>query len=67
MWLRDSLPKDLPGIRVLIYGYDTQLQNSKSIQNTSDLGLQLCNSIRDIRNYETVRLSIYSLTVPGMG
>jgi hypothetical protein len=67
MWLRDSLPKDLPSLRVLIYGYDTRLEKSQSFQNTYDLGLQLRNSIQDIRNYDSVRLLKYYLTIPSAG
>ena len=30
MWLRDYLPEGIPNIRVLIYGYPSELQNSES-------------------------------------
>ncbi|KAF8849682.1 hypothetical protein BDZ45DRAFT_555301, partial [Acephala macrosclerotiorum] len=33
MWLRDSLPSDLPGARVILYGYDTQLHGSHTFQD----------------------------------
>ena len=33
MWLRDNLPVDFPEARVLTYGYDTKLENSRSIQD----------------------------------
>ncbi|KAF2235759.1 hypothetical protein EV356DRAFT_464663 [Viridothelium virens] len=33
MWLRDSLPNDFPHARVLTYGYDTKLEDSRSIQD----------------------------------
>ncbi|KAK2017089.1 hypothetical protein LZ32DRAFT_577078, partial [Colletotrichum eremochloae] len=38
VWLRDFLPKDVPNIRVLIYGYDTTLPGSLSNQSIEDLG-----------------------------
>lgn len=38
VWLRDFLPKDMPNIRVLLYGYDTSLQGSLSNQSMEDLG-----------------------------
>ena len=38
MWLSDSLPKDLPAARVIIYGYDSSLGNTLSFQNLEDLG-----------------------------
>jgi hypothetical protein len=30
MWLRDFLPKDLPHVRVLTYGYNSQLRMASS-------------------------------------
>ncbi|KAK2042669.1 hypothetical protein LZ31DRAFT_525790 [Colletotrichum somersetense] len=38
VWLRDFLPNDVPDIRVLIYGYDTTLEDSRSKQSIEDLG-----------------------------
>ncbi|RYO96491.1 hypothetical protein DL765_011580 [Monosporascus sp. GIB2] len=38
VWLRDFLPKDVPNIRVLLYGYDTTLPGSLSKQSIEDLG-----------------------------
>jgi hypothetical protein len=32
MWLRDALPKVFPFSRVLVYGYESKLQNSSSFQ-----------------------------------
>jgi hypothetical protein len=55
MWLRDSLPNDLPKTRILIYGYDTRLENSTSFQSIDDLGIDLRSSINNIRNYPSVR------------
>jgi len=54
MWLRDSLPKDLSGMRILIYGYDTQLENSSSTQNIRDLGKKFRSAVNNIRNYGNV-------------
>lgn len=33
MWLRDDVPNDFPHARILIYGYDTTLEDSQSIQD----------------------------------
>lgn len=38
VWLRDFLPKALPKIRVLLYGYDTTLEDSRAKQSIEDLG-----------------------------
>lgn len=45
MWLRDGLPKDLPGIRTVIYGYDSQVAGSSSFQRIYDLSRNLVNDL----------------------
>ncbi|KAL5592378.1 hypothetical protein FOBRF1_013404 [Fusarium oxysporum] len=45
VWLRDFLPKDVPNIRVLLYGYDTTLPGSLSKQSIEDLGGALLEQI----------------------
>lgn len=45
MWLRDGLPKDLHGIRTIIYGYDTHLIESRSFKSTYDIALTLANRL----------------------
>jgi hypothetical protein len=37
VWLRDRQSKDMPGIRPIIYGYDTQLTQSEPVQIIDDL------------------------------
>ncbi|KAF4541448.1 Protein serac1 [Lasiodiplodia theobromae] len=49
MWLRDALPKDLPGARVIVYGTDTTLQEGNSFQNLSHLGHGLRSTLNEIR------------------
>lgn len=39
MWLRDALPYNLPGARILTYGFDTRLAGSQSFQNLEDAAL----------------------------
>ena len=46
MWLRDALPHDLPGARVLTYGYDTRLAESSNFQNLEDVALTFGASLR---------------------
>jgi hypothetical protein len=53
MWLRDSLPQDLPTARILTYGHDSHLNQSNSFQKITDLGRQLHVSIKSIRNYNS--------------
>ena len=52
MWLRDSLPRDVPNIRIFIYGYDTQLEGSVSIANLDDLANDFQSRIKLIRSYQ---------------
>jgi len=49
MWLRDALPLDISGARILIYGYDTRLIQSSSFQNLTDLGRAFQADIKGIR------------------
>ena len=49
MWLRDSLPADLPGIQILLYGYETQLHGSRSFQDLEALAAALRMDLEAIR------------------
>ena len=54
MWLRDSLGIDIPGVRILIYGFDSHLEKSDSFQGLSSIADQFKDSLRTIRNYTHV-------------
>jgi hypothetical protein len=54
MWLRDSLPHDIPGLRVLIYGYDTHLHNSESFQDLEAISSSFRTALRAIRKQPNV-------------
>jgi hypothetical protein len=70
MWLEDSLPSDLQKsvqealklgpARILIYGYDTHLENSQSFQTIEDLAGQLRMSLRAIRQVSSSKRRIRS-------
>jgi hypothetical protein len=49
MWLRDSLPYDITGIRVLIYGYDSRLANSESFQDLEAISSSFRTALRAVR------------------
>ncbi|EAW14729.1 uncharacterized protein ACLA_001400 [Aspergillus clavatus NRRL 1] len=49
VWLRDFLPKDLPNVRALLYGYDTTLPGSLSKQSIENLGGALLEQINAFR------------------
>jgi hypothetical protein len=55
VWLRDFLPKDVPNVRVLLYGYDTTLPGSLSKQSIEDLGGALLEQIIAYRASDGVR------------
>ncbi|KAM0797668.1 hypothetical protein BDR22DRAFT_862434 [Usnea florida] len=60
MWLRDQLPKDLPNIRSIIYGYDTALLMSESFQTVDDVALSLIVKLRSIgRSSPSAKPSIF--------
>jgi hypothetical protein len=58
MWLRDSLPGDLNGTRVLVYGHDSRLSDSSSLQNISAIAGQLRSGLRSIRSFEGVCIAL---------
>lgn len=60
MWLRDSLPYDLtskekPMARVMIYGYDSTVAESKSMQNFEDFATKFNGSLQTLMNTTTIR------------
>ncbi|KFY22657.1 hypothetical protein V493_06435 [Pseudogymnoascus sp. VKM F-4281 (FW-2241)] len=62
MWLCDSLPRDLPGSQIMIYGYDTQLHGSTSFQDLESLASSLRASIAAQRTLGSIDAK--SRTVP---
>lgn len=48
MWIRDELPRRLPGVRFLVYGYDTALCGSTSFQVIPDLAISLVQTVKAI-------------------
>ncbi|KAJ2985996.1 hypothetical protein NUW58_g5244 [Xylaria curta] len=49
IWLRDYLPNDVSGLRVLLYGYDTNLLKSDSRKSIEDMGKMLLESVTAFR------------------
>lgn len=60
MWLRDSLPNDVPRARVLIFGYGSALTDPNSFQNLRELGITLQREINNIRHYQLSSVSTTS-------
>jgi hypothetical protein len=46
MWIRDEIPTSVPGVRVIVYGYDTKLVGSRSFQSISDIARSLILHLR---------------------
>ncbi|KAL1874856.1 hypothetical protein Daus18300_003397 [Diaporthe australafricana] len=46
MWIRDEIPRSVPGMRTLIYGYDSKLVGSSSFQSISDIALNLIHQLK---------------------
>lgn len=46
MWIRDALPKSMPNIRPILYGYDTTLVDSNSFQSIFDLARGLLDQLK---------------------
>ncbi|KAL7900031.1 hypothetical protein HDV63DRAFT_370169 [Trichoderma sp. SZMC 28014] len=62
MWLRDSLPFDLtldtsdqPIARVMIYGYDSVVAESKSMQNIEDLATGFIGGLQKLANASIIQ------------
>ncbi|ROV90935.1 hypothetical protein VMCG_09991 [Cytospora schulzeri] len=45
MWIRDTLPRQLPHIRAILYGYDTTLVNSYSFQSIPEVANTLIDHL----------------------
>ena len=54
MWLRDSLPKDLPNMRILLYGYESGLDGSESTLNISGIAETFVGHLRGLRSQSEV-------------
>lgn len=62
MWLRDALPYDFigestdrPMARVMIYGYESTVAQSRSMQNLEDLATSFHNSLLALANAPIIR------------
>lgn len=51
MWLCESLPRDIPTARVIIYGYESGLQDSTSFAGLNDLSGSLRVTIRRLLEF----------------
>jgi hypothetical protein len=54
MWLRDYLPADIPGIRIMIYGYPSKLEKSSSRARLIDYTIQFLQTLQGARRLPKV-------------
>ena len=66
MWLSDSLPQDLPTARVMIYGYESGLQDSASFSGLDDLAGSLRLGIRRLLRSADQRLILVGHSLGGL-
>jgi len=59
MWLRDFLRKDIPNIRVLLYGYESQVDNSSTIETIEELARACLNILHNFRVNTQVGVDSY--------
>jgi alpha-beta hydrolase superfamily lysophospholipase len=49
MWLRDSVPVDFPQLRVWLYGYDSSLTDTDSVEDFYEYAQTLRRLLRGLR------------------
>ena len=70
VWLRDSLAKDVPRLRVFVYGYASCLTSTDSISGIDDYADTLRRLLRDMRRQSqvgTTRLACISALTMKVG
>ena len=59
MWLQDFLPQDVPNIRIMTYGYDSELSNTADNSGMLDYRKALAQQLEVARNSSEVSWYIY--------
>lgn len=57
MWLQDDLPNDVPNVRVLTYGYNTQLQDNEAGNIILNLSQDFIHRLLEMRKSANVGIS----------
>ncbi|KAI1972184.1 hypothetical protein LOZ35_004696 [Ophidiomyces ophidiicola] len=52
MWLRDLLPKELPNVRIMTFGYNSKFYNFTGHQDLRNISLKLLSELVDVRSAE---------------
>jgi len=56
LWLRDLLPKVLPNIRIMTFGYNARFKNFTAQQDLRSIASKLLTELVDLRHSVEVRL-----------
>ncbi len=57
MWLRDYLPNDVKNVRVLTYGYNSQLQGNEARSSLLSHSKNFIHRLREMRKVTEVSTS----------
>ena len=60
LWLRDLLPKVLPNVRIMTYGYNAAFRNFTAEQDIRSISASLLGELVDLRRDEEVYLFCYA-------
>ncbi|KAI1950901.1 hypothetical protein LOZ57_001449 [Ophidiomyces ophidiicola] len=52
MWLRDLLPKELPNVRIMTFGYNSKFYNITGHQDLLNISMKLLSELVDVRSTE---------------
>ncbi|KAA8903430.1 hypothetical protein FN846DRAFT_55272 [Sphaerosporella brunnea] len=64
MWLRDALPEDITGLRVLTYGFNAKLVGSTSFAGIASYATELLEELKGTRDHYAASL-FFSVLFPG--
>jgi hypothetical protein len=56
MWLRDYLPQDIKSARIVLYGYPSRVDASKSVEKIEDIARQFLERLINFRQHTKVSL-----------
>ena len=66
MWLCDALPHDLPGARIVLWGYDSRTSRSTSFQDFEALGTRLRSALKMLNQKQSKPLIFVAHSLGGL-
>lgn len=58
MWLRDDLPKEISNVRIITYGYNSELQANKARSIFADHSTRFISRLKEMRRSARVSTPI---------